>query len=105
MMIELPDLEHGADRLGLALAGAFTDSNVLSMAVSFMCGLRLRSSRKLTQPIVRMMPHAQVSGLPLGNGDGRPRASVSVELAAERGIFFVQVFSAKGVGQGRTMAS
>ena len=54
--------------------------NALSMAVSFRCGLRLLSSRKLTQPIVRTIPQAQVSGLPLGNGDGRLRASAPASL-------------------------
>jgi hypothetical protein len=50
------------------------------MAVSFMWGFWLRSSRKFTQPIVRTIPHAQVLGLPLTSGDGRLRASFSVSL-------------------------
>src|SRR4051812_20863393 len=49
----------------------------LSISGSFMCGFVLRSSRKLTQPIVRMIPQAQVSGLPPSRGDGRLRASFS----------------------------
>ena len=58
--------------------------NALSMAVSFMCGLLLLSSRKLTQPIVRMIPHAQVSGLPPSKGDGRLRANFSAKRRQRR---------------------
>src|SRR5262245_26929557 len=50
------------------------------MAVSFMDGLRLPPSRKLTQPIVRTIPQAQVSGLPLGRGEGRFRARTPASL-------------------------
>lgn len=54
--------------------------NALSMAVSFRCGLRLLSSRKLAQPIVRTIPQAQVVGLPPSKGDGRLRASAPARL-------------------------
>ena len=66
--------------------------NPLSTPVSFMCGLRLLSSRKLTQPIVRTIPQAQVSGLPLAGE--RPG-----ELAAHHLVLPVQVLPAEGVGQ------
>src|SRR5208337_4624662 len=79
MMIELRNLEHGADGFRFALAGAFAHPKALSMAVSFMCGFRLLSSRKLTQPMVRIIPQAQVSGLPPSKGEGRLRASFSAK--------------------------
>jgi hypothetical protein len=50
------------------------------MAVSFMWGFWLRSSREFTQPIARTIPHSLVLGLPLTSGDGRLRASFSVSL-------------------------
>ena len=50
------------------------------MAVSFMCGVWLRSSRKFTQPIVRTMPHAQVCGFPPTSGEGRLRANFSASF-------------------------
>lgn len=52
----------------------------LSVAVSFMWGFWLRSSREFTQPIARTIPHSLVLGLPLTSGDGRLRASFSVSL-------------------------
>src|SRR5271157_5530173 len=50
------------------------------MAVSFMCGLLLLSSRKFTQPTTRTIPLAQDSGLPLVSGEGRLRARTPTSL-------------------------
>ena len=51
--------------------------NPSSMSVIFRCGVWLGSPRKLTQPMARTIPLAQVSGLPWSSGEGRLRASFS----------------------------
>ena len=68
--------------------------NALSIAVSFMCGLLLLSSRKLTQPIVRMIPQAQVSSLPPSKGDGA--CGPAFQPNGDRGrILFVELLPAE----------
>src|SRR5262249_40945228 len=50
------------------------------MSLRRMWGVWLLSWRKLTQPMVRTMPLAQVFGLPWSKGEGRLRASFSASL-------------------------
>src|SRR3954463_106355 len=50
------------------------------MSLRRMWGVWLLSWRKLTQPMVRTIPLAQVFGLPLSRGEGRLRASFSASL-------------------------
>ena len=74
--------------------------NALSMAVSFRCGWWLLSSRKLTQPIVRTIPQAQVSGLPRVSGEGRLRARTPASFRHKAPYSSLRCSPAEGVGQG-----
>ena len=73
--------------------------NALSMAVSFMWGFWLRSSRKFTQPIVRTMPQAQVCRLAAEQRRRSLAGQLLGQLAAEVGVLFVQMLPAEGIDQ------